>query len=95
MSEIKAGDLVVQVHPHCSIGGRYLGVPFVVGEARLSTPTWVCTRCNGVGSQAMIVVARELRNSKGGPFAIPMAWVRKIEPLSDPEHAESGRELKV
>ena len=88
MSEpIKVGDLVVQVHDCCpSSNTSKMGVPGVV--AQITSGATKCDYCRGLYAGPHVALAGE-----PGHWKTPMAWFKRIPPLSELEDVIEGEEL--
>lgn len=94
MSEIKAGDLVVLVHAGCKHAALSIGKPFTVSELRHATSACYVCRDNGQIQDCWHVLTGKA-DARSVPHGYPIAWVRKIEPLADPESALREQEFIV
>jgi hypothetical protein len=76
MSEIKAGDTVMVVHSCC---GAQLGVVFTVVFCGIDNLT-----CDHCGLRQVGVAHAESDLPEGRLCHWPIAWLKKIPPLSEP-----------
>lgn len=79
MSAIVPGDLVICVHVHCAASSKFLGRIKRVTEI-LPAGYGQCMQCGQCRVGPFPVVS-----GTNGMFW-PVPWVRKIEPLTEPEH---------
>lgn len=86
MSEIKVGDLVVQVRATHECLTRHIGIPFIVDTVH---PTTGC--CGFCGARVMDDDA--IGAAGGSVPTIPVAWLKKIDPPAQDETTEHREEL--
>ena len=84
MSEIKVGDLVMVVRwPHAC---KYLGNIFgIISTAQAVGLKGNCQRCGWVPSCSFVDVEAFGK--------IPVDWLKRIDPLAEPETTEHNEEL--
>lgn len=91
MSEIKVGDLVMVVRAHCT---EQIGKIATVTE--ISGGKWTCL-CGEVKSEELTArlpnIALRQNFHMSGWY--PLSWLRKIEPLSEPETTETREEIEA
>ena len=88
---IKAGDLVMVVRSHCAAQEAGIGGRIYVAEGYGDSTPIACWHCHGDYGEGMPQIA--MTSSKGTKCFHPAAWLKRIEPLSTPEHVENREEL--
>jgi hypothetical protein len=83
VSAIKAGDLVMVVHSCCGDQG---GIVFTVGSL-YERASWTCDACKH--REKAIQAATSATQANGRLCHWPIAWLKRIDPLSDPEEAQT------
>jgi len=92
MSEIKVGDLVMLV------GGCALNKLGQVGTVtEISTGLWRCVGCKKHSGNFLTARVPEISSVPFNPLQgwLPLSWLRKIEPLSEPEANETREEIEA
>ena len=90
---ISAGDLVIVVLSRCC--GYGLGAVLRVSRIRPThTGILKCGKCKSCISKDELIVEDD-EIPAGRVLKAPLSCVKRIDPLSEPEHTETDRELTV
>ena len=85
---IEPGDLVMVVRGHPCVLETFGGVPYRVRSIHHIDEGWHCGRCgqDGLAREEKIGANLFGAHQDDNPgTSIPVAWLRKIEPIAEPE----------
>lgn len=87
---IDVGDLVVVVKWPCC--GEWIGIIYRVASMEVM-PHAQCRTC-GRHHGKQLVALRE-KQQDGGVLGVPLAWLRKLPPLAEPESERTDEEIEA
>jgi hypothetical protein len=91
---IKVGDLVMVVRGHSCFMDFYGGIPFVVdGLLAPYGGGHMCKLCGMLNAGPNEVAATGLSYKGKRDVRAPVSWLKRIDPLAEPEHVETNESI--